>query len=131
MQELICPFDDEKVQEPETANERSREASHSLANVEAKKVDANSASIAPAGVYKDIDYSFLKGYAFGSTNEVRAKVTFRSAGELKKSNDVRLRDDTIVKTEGYYNSGDGGNAVYMLLGEKKMKENKKIKVTVK
>ena len=75
-------------------------------------------------VYKDIDYSFLKGYSFGSTNEGQAKVIFRSAQELEKSNDVKLRSDTVVKTEGYYNSGDGGNAVYLILSEGKMQENK-------
>ena len=94
-------------------------------NTEVKKVEIDPTSIAQTQVYKDYDYSFLKNYSFGKTNEEQAKVTFGSAEELKKSNDVRLTAGKIIKTEGYYKSGDGGNAVYEILSEWDMGQAKR------
>ena len=88
-----------------------------LANTETKKVEIDPTSIAPTKVYKDMDYSFLKKYPFGKSNAELATVTFGNVDELQKSKDIRLVSGTIIKTEGYYESGDGGNAVYEILSE--------------
>lgn len=104
----------------ESTDEVLRAASASLENTETKKVAVDPTSIAQTQVYKDMDYSFLKEYRFGQSNEEQAKVTFGSAEELKKSNDIRLVAGKIIKTEGYYESGDGGNAVYKILSESDM-----------
>lgn len=93
-----------------------------LANTETKKVAVDNTSIAVTSVYKDMDYSFLKNYSFGGTSEKKATVTFGSAEELKKSQDIRLTAGRIIKTEGYYESGDGGKAVYEILSESAMKQ---------
>ena len=101
----------------EDTEELLRAESSYLANTETKKVAIDPTSIASTKIYKDMDYSFLSKYPFGQSNAELATVTFSNVEELQKSEDVRLVAGTIIKTEGYYESGDGGNAVYEILSE--------------
>ena len=96
-----------------------------LANTETKNVTIDPTSIATTHVYKDMDYSFLKDFSYGKSNAALATVTFSSAEELKKSKDVRLVSGKIIKTEGYYESGDSGSAIYEILSEYDMTKEKR------
>ena len=96
-----------------------------LANTETKNVTIDPTSIATTHVYKDMDYSFLKDFSYGKSNAALATVTFSSAEELKKSKDIRLVSGKIIKTEGYYESGDSGSAIYEILSEYDMTKEKR------
>lgn len=110
----------------EDTDEVLGEAAAYLANTETKKVEVDITSIATTQIYRDMDYSFLKEYEFGTNVEAKPTVTFGSTEELGKSKDLRLTAGRIIKTEGYYESGDGGSAVYEILTEYDMgKANRK------
>ena len=109
----------------EDQEELLRAKSAFLANTETKKVAVDPTSIAGTQVYKDMDYTFLKDFSYGKSNAELATVTFGSVEELKKSKDIRLVSGKIIKTEGYYESGDGGSAVYEILSEYDMTQAKR------
>lgn len=126
----------DKYNSPVYATTDDKEEVHStelsgLSNMETKKVDVDETSIAQTKIYKDMDYTFLKEYPFGKSNEELATVSFGSVTELKKSNDVRLVSGKVIKTEGYYEKGDGGNAVYEILKENDMNKAKRNEGAIK
>ena len=100
-------------------------------NTETKKVAVDETSIAQTKIYKDMDYSFLKNYEFGKSNADLATVTFGTAQELMKSKDIRLVSGRIIRTEGYYEVGDNGSAVYEILSEYDMGKAKRTEGAIK
>lgn len=70
---------------------------------------------ASSGAYKDMKYTFLRSFAYGSSKtsqEVTA--TFETVADMKLCQDGRMAEGNMVKTLGYYENGDGGAAVYKL-----------------
>lgn len=62
--------------------------------------------------YKDMDYTFLKSFAFGTTYKGTVTLVYTNVESLRKSNLYNLKSGVIVRTKRYYNSKDGGGAVY-------------------
>ncbi len=77
----------------------------------------NKASIAEAGKYKEIDYSFLKNFNFLASTDATIMETFDSVEELKTSTDKRLQKGAHVMVRGYYEPGDGGAFEYVIKGK--------------
>lgn len=64
--------------------------------------------------YKDMNYSFLKDYEFGEADNNDVNVIFENVEDMLESEDVRLRAGNKVRTQGYYEAGDKGGAVYQI-----------------
>lgn len=62
--------------------------------------------------YKDMDYGFLKNFSFGEAKNEDVNVIFETAIDMISSKDIRIRNGSILRTRGYYETGDGGGAVY-------------------
>ena len=77
----------------------------------------NKATIAQAGKYKELNYSFLKDYNFLATTDSAIMETFDSVEELKNSTDKRLLKGAYVMVRGYYEPDDGGACLYLIKGK--------------
>lgn len=84
----------------------------------------NKASIAQAGKYKEMDYTFLKKFDFLASTDATIMETFDSVEALKTSTDKRLLKGAHVMVRGYYEPGDGGAFEYVI----KDKNEKQISV---
>lgn len=73
--------------------------------------------ISSAAEYKNMDYEFLKNFPFGESLGINADLTFDTAETLKTSTDIRLKNNTYIKTNGYYSAGDLGGALYLIGAE--------------
>lgn len=67
-------------------------------------------AIADTEKYKDMDYSFLKYFSFGTAMET----TESYITVAKMQEDTKLKAGQTVRTEGYYRQGDGGAACYLI-----------------
>lgn len=85
---------------------------------EYKKVDESELPLSTMGVYKDMDYTFLKTFPFGTTYEGNVNVELETAQQMIEAADIRLKEGRIVQTSGFYEAGDGGGATYKLSTEK-------------
>lgn len=79
-------------------------------STETQKVPIDSSvAIASTEKYKDMDYSFLKTFQYGSSTDV--STTFNSVDDMIGA---QLTEGKQVKTKGFYNPGDQGAAVYVI-----------------
>ena len=77
---------------------------------ETEKVEVDdTVPIASTGKYKDMDYSFLKTFDYGSS--VVSEKEFSTVNEMKEAN---LKEGKVVRTRGYYKASDGGAASYLV-----------------
>ena len=88
--------------------------------------DNDEVVISSMNVYKDMDYSFLKTFHYGSVHEDDAVLTFDIVDDLINSEDIRLKRGKYVRTKGYYAVDDLGGASYYIndqetLGSLKLK----------
>lgn len=65
-------------------------------------------------VYKNVDYSFLKDFRFGNTYSGDVDMKVMTALEMKSANSNFLREGKIIRTDGFYTSGDGGAGTYKI-----------------
>ena len=83
-------------------------------NTDTNKVELDpNVKLASTEKYKNMDYSFLKEYSYGSS--VKSTAEFENVEEMKCSN---VKEGRYVKTNGYYTSGDMGAACYLISKEK-------------
>ena len=84
-----------------------------------KKVDvkAEKVPISTMSIYKDMDYSFLKTFPFGTTYKDEIHLKIKTVEKLKESEDCRLKEGNVVQTEGFYTEHDGGAGTYKIIGE--------------
>lgn len=61
-----------------------------------------------------MDYGFLKSYEFGNVDNSTVNAIFENVEALLESDDPRLRQGNKVRTQGYYEAGDKGGAVYLI-----------------
>ena len=82
-----------------------------------KKVDVESENIpiSTMSVYKDMDYSFLKSFSFGTTYKGEVNLKIITAEKLKESADVRIKEGNVVQTAGFYSEDDGGAGTYKIV----------------
>lgn len=85
---------------------------------EYKKVEESELPLSTMGVYKNMDYSFLKTFPYGTTYEGSVFVELETAQQMIEAEDIRLKAGRIVQTSGFYEIGDGGGATYELSTEK-------------
>ena len=79
------------------------------------KVYAGDEVISEAGQYLNVDYGFLKSFAFGDEKVAEVQLTFDSADKLMVSTDARLsKPGRYVSTKGYHKAGDGGALCYVI-----------------
>lgn len=81
---------------------------------EYKKVDESELPLSTMEVYRDMDTAFLETFPFGTTYEGTVFVKLETAQQMIEATDVRLKVGRVVQTAGFYESGDGGGATYML-----------------
>ena len=65
-------------------------------------------------VYKNVDYSFLKDFRFGNTYSGDVDMKVMTALEMKSADSNFLREGKIIRTNGFYTSGDGGAGTYKI-----------------
>ena len=70
-------------------------------------------AIADTAKYKQMDYSFLKSFQYGSS--VHTTKEFSTVDAMKKTN---IAKGVYVRTKGYYTIGDGGAACYLVTEQK-------------
>lgn len=68
--------------------------------------------------YKDVDYSFLETFTYGSNTGKDIYLQFDTVQDLMCSDDIRLKEGKYIKTNGYYKSGDMGGMAYVLSKKK-------------
>lgn len=66
-------------------------------------------SIADTQEYKNMDYSFMKTFQYGSV--VKASKEFDTVEDMKKAS---IKKGSYVRTKGYYADGDNGAACYLI-----------------
>ena len=89
-----------------------------VAKAEEKEPSINQAPISTMSVYKGMDTSFLKTFAFGSASGKTVDLKYETATQLLEAADNRLREGKIVQTFGFYSANDGGGATYQLIKKK-------------
>ena len=85
---------------------------------EYKKAADSELPLSTMKVYKDMDTSFLKTFSYGCTYDGEVSVYMHTAAQMIEAEDVRLKKDRIVRTEGFYEEGDGGAGTYLLSSDK-------------
>ena len=65
-------------------------------------------------LYKNVDYSFLKDFRFGNTYSGDVDMKVMTALEMKSADSNFLREGKIIRTNGFYTSGDGGAGTYKI-----------------
>lgn len=85
---------------------------------EYKKAAESELPISTMSVYKEMDYSFLKTFPFGTTYEGKVNVELETAQQMIEGKDVRLKAGRIVQTSGFFEANDGGGATYELSASK-------------
>lgn len=83
-------------------------------NAEYKKAAESELPLSAMQIYRSMDTSFLKTFSFGNTYEGSVFVQLETAQQMIEASDVRLKAGRIVQTSGFYETEDGGGAVYML-----------------
>ena len=81
---------------------------------EYKKAAESELPLSTMQVYRNMDTTFLKTFPYGSTYEGNVFVELETAQQMVDATDVRLKEGRIVQTAGFYETGDGGGATYML-----------------
>ena len=83
------------------------------------KVYTPSYTLAATEKYRSMDYTFLQDYSFGSSYDSDVFFVFTNVDAMVNSDLKNMKDGAIVKTKGYYNSGDFGGATYQISKYKK------------
>ena len=86
-------------------------------NTETEKVNVDSSvKIASSSKYKDVDYSYLRTIKPDLTTGI--DISFSSLSEMIESKSAKIQAGKYVYVKGFYKSGDGGAAVFLLSGDK-------------
>ncbi|MGN0342631.1 MAG: Ig-like domain-containing protein [Roseburia sp.] len=83
-------------------------------NAEGSDGVTNTVTLASTAVYKNMDYTFLRSFDYGSMKSEDVSATFETVEDMKNCQDGRMVSGNLVKTLGYYENGDGGGAIYKL-----------------
>lgn len=117
----MTAFTEEVYAEKETSSEtRNTYSGTSRSDVGTTgKIYTPSNTLAATEKYRSMNYTFLKEYSYGSSYDSEVFFIFLNVEAMVNSDLKNMKDGAVVKTKGYYKSGDLGGATYKISKDKK------------